>query len=197
MPPAGHSDSGIRGPVMRPHLRSGSWWGLLVKGSGVSVPTAGMLSMSARRPKVPSELRQRVLIEAGHRCAIPACKSTPAEIAHITPWPKVRKHEFKNLTALCPTCHTRFDDPHGPIDRKAMRQYKVNLNPLLSGTSATGKVRRPGWPPTRSLGQGLPSGSPLKPDMRQQSHADPHQSNVSRTLDRRLSINFHGFFVPH
>ncbi|WP_223838160.1 HNH endonuclease signature motif containing protein [Streptomyces venezuelae] len=74
-----------------------------------------------------------MLIEAGHRCAIPTCKATPVEIAHIVPWSKVRKHEFKNLIALCPTCHTRFDDPHGPIGLKAMRQYKANLNPLLSG----------------------------------------------------------------
>ncbi|MGV9559862.1 HNH endonuclease [Streptomyces sp. NPDC003522] len=88
--------------------------------------------MAATRPKIPSELRRRVLLEAGHRCAIPTCKSTPVEIAHITPWAKVRNHEFKNLIALCPTCHARFDDPHGPIDRKAMRQYKANLNPLLS-----------------------------------------------------------------
>jgi hypothetical protein len=44
----------------------------------------------------------------------------------------VKEHEFVNLIALCPTCHTRFDDPHNPLDRKAMRQYKANLNPLLS-----------------------------------------------------------------
>lgn len=91
-----------------------------------------MHGVATSRPKIPSELRRRVLIEAGHRCAIPTCKSTPVEIAHIIPWAKARKHEFKNLIALCPTCHTRFDDPHGPIDRKAMRQYKANLNPLLS-----------------------------------------------------------------
>jgi hypothetical protein len=54
------------------------------------------------------------------------------EIAHITPWAKVKKHEFNNLIALCPTCHTRFDDPHNPLDRKSMRQYKARLNPLLS-----------------------------------------------------------------
>ncbi|MFF0556505.1 HNH endonuclease [Streptomyces sp. NPDC004266] len=88
--------------------------------------------MATSRPKIPSELRRRVLIEAGHRCAIPTCKSTPVEIAHIIPWAKVQKHEFKNLIALCPTCHTRFDDPHSPIDRKAMRQYKADLNPLLA-----------------------------------------------------------------
>ena len=103
------------------------------EGEWMSVPAASMHSVSAKRPKVPSELRRRVLIEAGHRCAIPACKATPVEIAHIVPWSKVRRHEFKNLIALCPTCHTRFDDPHGPIDLKAMRQYKANLNPLLSG----------------------------------------------------------------
>ncbi|WP_431044653.1 HNH endonuclease [Streptomyces sp. P1-3] len=88
--------------------------------------------MTGSRPAIPRELRRRVLIEAGHRCAIPACRATPVEIAHIAPWVKVKKHEFKNLIALCPTCHTRFDDPHNPLDRKAMRQYKANLNPLLS-----------------------------------------------------------------
>ncbi|MFF2144447.1 HNH endonuclease [Kitasatospora sp. NPDC058190] len=91
--------------------------------------------MGAKRPKVPSDLRRRVLIEAGHRCAIPTCRSTPVEIAHIVPWAKVRTHEFKNLIALCPTCHARFDDPRGAIDRTAMRQYKANLNPLLIAAS--------------------------------------------------------------
>ncbi|MFI9848391.1 HNH endonuclease [Nonomuraea sp. NPDC051941] len=90
--------------------------------------------MTAGRPAIPSELRRRVLIEAGHRCAIPTCRATPVEIAHIIPWSKVKKHEFKNLIALCPTCHARYDDPHNPLDRKAVRQYKVNLNPLLSST---------------------------------------------------------------
>ena len=102
--------------------------------ASMSACAASMMVMGAKRPKVPSELRRRVLIEAGHRCAIPTCRSTPVEIAHIVPWATVRKHEFKNLIALCPTCHTRFDDPHGPIDRKAMKQYKANLNHLLSTT---------------------------------------------------------------
>ncbi|MFE6766381.1 HNH endonuclease [Streptomyces sp. NPDC057689] len=88
--------------------------------------------MTGSRPAIPRELRRRVLIEAGHRCAIPTCRATPVEIAHITPWAKTKKHEFNNLIALCPNCHTRFDDPHNPLDRKSMRQYKAKLNPLLS-----------------------------------------------------------------
>jgi hypothetical protein len=47
------------------------------------------------------------------------------ELAHIEPWSKTREHTFDNMIALCPTCHTRFDQGH--IDRKSMRMYKANL----------------------------------------------------------------------
>ena len=78
------------------------------------------------RPAIPMAIRRRVLMEAGHRCAIPTCKQTPVELAHITPWSKVKEHTFENLIALCPTCHTRFD--RGDIDKKSIEQYKLNLN---------------------------------------------------------------------
>ncbi|WP_425829320.1 HNH endonuclease [Streptomyces fractus] len=81
--------------------------------------------MPNNRPAIPRELARSILVEAGHRCAIPTCRATTLEIAHITPWRQVRQHEFENLIALCPNCHTRFDK--GEIDRKAMLQYKVNL----------------------------------------------------------------------
>ena len=69
-------------------------------------------------------------MEAGHRCAIPACRQVPVEIAHIVPWEKVNEHTFDNLIALCATCHTRYDA--GQIDRMAMLQYKANLS-ILNG----------------------------------------------------------------
>lgn len=86
--------------------------------------------MAEGRPDIPTAIRREVLVEAGHRCAIPTCRQTPVELAHITPWAKVREHRFENLIALCPTCHTRFDD--GAIDRRAMLQYKANLGLLNS-----------------------------------------------------------------
>ncbi|MBK1856401.1 HNH endonuclease [Verrucomicrobiaceae bacterium 5K15] len=82
--------------------------------------------MPANRPAIPAELARSVKIEAGHKCAVPTCGQTPVELAHIEPWAKVKKHEFHNLIALCPTCHTRFDS--GVIDRKAMKIYKANLS---------------------------------------------------------------------
>ncbi len=75
-----------------------------------------------KRPPIPAELERQVLLEAGHRCAIHACRQVPVEIAHIVPWSRCRAHEFQNLIGLCPTCHTRYDG--GQIDRKSMMAYK-------------------------------------------------------------------------
>lgn len=84
--------------------------------------------MAQDRPDIPAALKRAVLVEAGHRCAIPTCRQTPVELAHITPWAKVKEHTFGNLIPLCPTCHTRYDS--GDIDRLSMRQYKANLEIL-------------------------------------------------------------------
>jgi hypothetical protein len=81
------------------------------------------------RPAIPAELKRRILVEAGHRCAIPTCRSTQVEIAHILPWSKVRVHEYENLIALCPNCHTRVHNKE--IDTKSLRHYKAQLRYVL------------------------------------------------------------------
>lgn len=65
-------------------------------------------------------------MEAGHRCAIPTCRATTTEIAHIEPWAKSQNNSFSNLIVLCPNCHSRYDQTK-EIDRKAIRAYKRNL----------------------------------------------------------------------
>jgi len=77
------------------------------------------------RENIPAELKRKILVEAGHRCAIPTCRFPTTELAHIVPYSKVLKHEYHNLIALCPNCHTRFDK--GEIDRKSMDIYKNKL----------------------------------------------------------------------
>lgn len=84
----------------------------------------------ASRPVIPKQIQREVLIESGHRCAIPTCRQTTTEIAHIIPWSKIKKHEFDNLIALCPNCHSRFDK--GEIDGISMIQYKLNLSIINS-----------------------------------------------------------------
>lgn len=77
------------------------------------------------RPAIPMEIQRAVLIEAGHKCAIPACRHPRVEIHHIIPWAKCKKHEYQNLIALCPNCHARAHD--GEIDRKSLLRYKSAL----------------------------------------------------------------------
>jgi len=80
------------------------------------------------RPAIPTLLERELLVEAGHRCALPTCRQTPVEFAHIVSWEKCQTHEFDNMICLCPTCHSRYD--RGEIDRKAMLIYKRNLAKL-------------------------------------------------------------------
>jgi hypothetical protein len=80
------------------------------------------------REHIPEELRRRVLVEAGHRCAIPTCRYPEVDIAHIVPYRIVKKHEYANLIALCDNCHRRADK--GEIDRKSLKVYKRILQRL-------------------------------------------------------------------
>ncbi|MEU3222612.1 HNH endonuclease signature motif containing protein [Streptomyces sp. NPDC006976] len=133
--------------------------------------------MAKARPKIPAELKRQVLLEAGHQCAIPTCKKTPVEIAHIVPWSRVKSHKFENLIALCPACHARYDRTK-EIDRKSIRQYKVNLGILNQRYTDTERqlmmallemlrkmnkdFQRRGWPPYRLCEPGLVGDSSLR-----------------------------------
>ncbi|MGW0163661.1 HNH endonuclease [Streptomyces sp. NPDC003343] len=87
--------------------------------------------MTEGRPAIPAALRRAVLEEAGYACAVPTCRETTTEIAHIEPWAKVKEHTFDNLIALCPNHHTRYDQKK-EIPKQSIRQYKANLA-ILSG----------------------------------------------------------------
>lgn len=78
---------------------------------------------------IPTDLKRRILVEAGHRCAIPTCRSLNVDIHHIKPWEKYKKHEYRNLIALCPNCHRRAEK--GEIDRKSLYIYKDNLRFII------------------------------------------------------------------
>ena len=77
------------------------------------------------RPSIPADIRRRVLVEAGHRCAIPTCRSIMTDIHHIVPWEECHEHTYENLISLCPNCHRLVHE--GKIDRKSLRIYKANL----------------------------------------------------------------------
>ncbi len=95
--------------------------------------------MSSERSSIPLELKRKILVEAGHRCAIPTCRHPSVEIHHIIPYAEVKEHTYENLIALCSNCHTRCRNDskqgnisQGEIDRKSIQMYKQNLI-FLSG----------------------------------------------------------------
>jgi hypothetical protein len=78
------------------------------------------------RKKIPADLKRKVLVEAGHRCAVPTCRSVVGvDIHHIVPWNKRKEHKYPNLIALCPNCHRMAEK--GDIDKKSLYLYKNNL----------------------------------------------------------------------
>jgi HNH endonuclease len=75
--------------------------------------------------------KKTALVEAGHRCAIPTCRHPTTEIAHIVSESQSHDDSFENLIALCPNCHTRYDQKN-EIDRQSIRMYKPSLGILNS-----------------------------------------------------------------
>jgi HNH endonuclease len=86
------------------------------------------VGMPEGRSDIPRELERALFVEAGHRCAIPTCRAVaPLVIEHIDDWATVREHTFENMIVLCANCHGLKGEGPRKLDRKALRQYKINL----------------------------------------------------------------------
>ena len=95
--------------------------------------------MSRERESLPRPLRRALLTEAGHRCAIPTCRSTHGlQIHHIVEHANGGSDDFANLIVLCANCHSRVTA--GEIDRKAVQHYKENLA-VINGRYSDLEVR--------------------------------------------------------
>lgn len=78
------------------------------------------------RKKIAADLKRTIFVEAGHRCAVPTCRSVVGvDIHHIVAWNKCKEHKYANLIALCPNCHRMAS--RGDIDKKSLYLYKNNL----------------------------------------------------------------------
>ena len=80
--------------------------------------------MSPKKPrkKIPAAIRDRLLVQVGHRCV--RCLSTAAEvdIHHILALANGGDDAEENLVVLCPTCH-RLAHRYN-ISARQLREYK-------------------------------------------------------------------------
>ena len=81
--------------------------------------------MSDRSP-IPADLRRRVLVEAGHRCAIPTCRYIDVDVHHIIPLAKIRKNyqvdPTKDLIPLCANCHAMIHRRNPPLSIEELKE---------------------------------------------------------------------------
>jgi tetratricopeptide (TPR) repeat protein len=77
--------------------------------------------MPQNRPRIPADVERKVLIEAGHRCAVCGAE-LPLERAHIIAWIRSKDHSAANLLCLCANCHGRADTEKW--GEETLRQYK-------------------------------------------------------------------------
>lgn len=82
-----------------------------------------------KRTPIPKMLKQRILEEAGYRCAIAACKQRRTIVVHhIVPYRECKAHRYPNLICLCRNCHDSAD--RGEISRSSLYRYKKKLQEI-------------------------------------------------------------------
>jgi hypothetical protein len=69
--------------------------------------------------------RNKLLVEARHRCTI--CAEKAYELHHIIEQSEGGSDEAENLIVLCPNCHQHRYHRSGDITRDQVRLYKANL----------------------------------------------------------------------
>lgn len=83
-----------------------------------------------RRKTIPPATREKILMEAGYKCANPNCRHIITLEMHHILWVKDGGGDDpENLLALCPNCHTLHTQGH--IPGKAIEVWKsmlVSLN---------------------------------------------------------------------
>jgi HNH endonuclease len=78
------------------------------------------------RRKIPVDVRQQVLHEAGYKCANPICGTVlTLDIHHMEYVSEGGSNEASNLLPLCPNCHTLHH--LGEIPSESIRAWKMLL----------------------------------------------------------------------
>ncbi|MCT9852858.1 HNH endonuclease signature motif containing protein [Priestia megaterium] len=78
----------------------------------------------ANRPKVPPKLKQKLIEEAGNKCANPGCANYRTHIHHIQEWSVYKTHDGDHMIAICPSCHDEVHYGRLKIDDKTVYEWK-------------------------------------------------------------------------
>jgi hypothetical protein len=66
-------------------------------------------SSAVKQRRVPLQVKQQLINEAGGKCANPGCSRWRTHLHHIKQWAVFKTHDSQHMIAVCPSCH---DDVH-------------------------------------------------------------------------------------
>jgi hypothetical protein len=85
-------------------------------------------AVMAERKTIPKPVREQVLKEFNHRCAI--CAADRPHLHHIDEDPS--NNEALNIIPLCPNCHLIDQhNPTAPMDQRKLRMFRIHKDPLI------------------------------------------------------------------
>jgi hypothetical protein len=81
--------------------------------------------MAKVRERIPNPVKERLLAEAGSKCANPGCHTRRVEFHHIREWAVWGTNEEAHLIVLCPTCHDAAHHGRLKIDDVMLYHWKT------------------------------------------------------------------------
>jgi len=78
----------------------------------------------AKRRRIPQEVRDRLLVEAMHRCCLCPEHNDVTDLHHVVPISEGGPNSEENLMVVCPTCHAKIHRLRKRYTPEQLRMYK-------------------------------------------------------------------------
>lgn len=88
--------------------------------------------MAERQRKVKIGIKQKLIEEAGNKCANPGCVNWRTHLHHIKHWAVYKAHDSDHMIALCPTCHDETHHGRLSISDETLYTWKNISRPEAS-----------------------------------------------------------------
>jgi len=80
--------------------------------------------MAYKRKRIPKDIRDRLLVDAMHRCCLCPQHEDITDIHHIVPINEKGPNTEENLMVVCPTCHAKIHRIRRMYTPEQLRMYK-------------------------------------------------------------------------
>lgn len=85
--------------------------------------------MAKPRIKISPKMKEKLIKQAGGKCANPGCPTLRTEIHHIRQWAVYQTNDERHMIAICPTCHDAVHTGSLTITDEVLYQWKQIKRP--------------------------------------------------------------------